>query len=440
MQPIWKPTETRVQSSEMTRFQNYFADHINTPINDYASLHRLSVEKSEYFWTALMSFYDVQGEGQLDPVCQDHGFTQYGWFPNYRLNFAENLLAKGADDACAIQFIHESGLQTKTSYAELKLSVANLQGALQAYLSEGDVLACYMPNIPETVISMLAVSGLGGVFTSTSCDFGVEGVVDRFGQSNPKVLVSVTSYQYNGKIHSLIPKLEDIAKRLPGIEKIVLVDFLNNDDDISSLDSERFVMWQDFISEQRTPVYVRRPFAEPLYIMYSSGTTGKPKCIVHSAGGTLLQHIKELGLHSDLTSDKAILYFTTCGWMMWNWLVSSLAFGSRLCLYEGSPGFPSIGEFYETIDRERINIFGTSPKFLKALEDSGYECSLPMPHLETMLSTGAPLLPEQYEYIYNKLKKDVCVSSIAGGTDIIGCFMLGNPNLPVYPGEIALFY
>ncbi len=436
MLPIWKPSESRVARSEMTRFQSYFSDQLNTPIPDYATLHRLSVEHSEAFWTALMDYYSVTGSGQRQPVCNDHGFKSYGWFPNYQLNFAENLLTKGQDDDCAIHFIHESGRQSKTSYAELKKSVASLQGSLKSYISEDDVLACYMPNIPETVISMLAVSGLGGQFTSTSCDFGVEGVVDRFGQSNPKVLISVTSYQYNGKTHSLLPKLQEVAKRLPDIQKIVLVDFLGNGDDLSSLDSDRFVMWQDFISSETNPVYVPRDFSAPLYIMYSSGTTGKPKCIVHSVGGTLLQHIKELGLHSDLTADKSILYFTTCGWMMWNWLVSSLAFGARLCLYEGSPGFPSMADFYEIIDREDINIFGTSPKFLKALEDSGYECKLPMPQLESMLSTGAPLLPEQYQYIYDKLKADICVSSIAGGTDIIGCFMLGNPNLPVYPGEI----
>lgn len=436
MQPLWAPSATRVAQSEMTRFQSYFSKQLSVDIPDYATLHHLSVTKSEAFWSSLMDFYQVIGEGDKHPVCTDHGFKAYGWLPNYRLNFAENLLGKGADQDCAIHFIHESGRQRKINYAELKQGVASFQAGLKPFIKSGDVLACYMPNIPETVISMLAVSGLGGVFTSTSCDFGVEGVVDRFGQSNPNVLVSVTSYQYNGKTHSLIPKLEEIARRLPDIEKIVLVDFLEHGDDISGLDPSRFVSWNDFIKPAIQPTYVRKPFADPLYIMYSSGTTGKPKCIVHSIGGTLLQHIKELGLHADLTAEKSILYFTTCGWMMWNWLVSSLAMGARLCLYEGSPGFPSIAEFYETIEREQINIFGTSPKFLKALEDSGYECQLPMPHFETMLSTGAPLLPEQYDFIYQKLKQDICVSSIAGGTDIIGCFMLGNPNLPVYAGEI----
>lgn len=436
MQPLWTPTANRIASSEMTRFQRYFAEHLQTDIPDYATLHSLSVTHSETFWSSLINFYGVIGEGATTPVCTDHGFKEYGWYPNYRLNFAENLLEKGNDSDCAIHFIHESSRQRKTTYAELKHRVAGLQSGIAPYINEGDVLACYMPNIDETVISMLAVSGLGGVFTSTSCDFGVEGVVDRFGQSKPKVLVSVTSYQYNGKTHSLLPKLEEVAKRLPDIEKIVLVDFLEQGDDISSLNSDRFVMWDDFVKPATEPVYVRKSFADPLYIMYSSGTTGKPKCIVHSIGGTLLQHMKELGLHADLTQEKSILYFTTCGWMMWNWLVSSLAFGARLCLYEGSPGYPSLPEFYETIEREQINIFGTSPKFLKALEDSGYECELDMPHFETMLSTGAPLLPEQYDYIYSKLKQDLCVSSIAGGTDIIGCFMLGNPNLPVYAGEI----
>ena len=436
MEPLWRPSDERIKSSEMYRFQRSFSEVIGKPLATYADLHRASVEHSELFWSHLMSFYGVVGDGSVDTVCTDKGFETYGWFPDYRLNFAENLLVKGKDDACAIHFMHESGKQTRINYAELKQQVASLQGALSPMISEGDVLACYMPNIPETVISMLAVSGLGGTFTSTSCDFGVEGVVDRFGQSKPKVLVTVSSYQYNGKTHSLIPKLEQIAAQLDGIEKIVVVDFLGNGDDLSGLDPEKFVSWEGFQSSQTEPTFVRKAFSHPLYIMYSSGTTGKPKCIVHSAGGTLLQHVKELGLHSDLTAEKSIMYFTTCGWMMWNWLVSSLAFGSRLCLYEGSPGYPDLPTFYEIIDREEINIFGTSPKFLKALQDANYHCNLEMPHFETMLSTGAPLLPEQFDYIYDHLKKDLCVGSIAGGTDIIGCFMLGNPTLPVYRSEI----
>ena len=436
MNKLWTPSKTRISQSEMTRFQASFAEHLGQPINDYSQLHQASIDYPDEFWQHLLEFYAVVGEGDLSPVCTDYSFDSYAWFKNYRLNFAENLLAKGAGDACALQTIHESGKQTYITYAELRQQVANLQAALSDYVQPGDVVACYMPNIAETVITMLATSALGGVFTSTSCDFGIEGVVDRFGQSRPKVLVTVNAYQYNGKTHDLMAKNLAIAKQLDCIEKVVVVDFLKQSQIPSEQLDEKFVAWEDFLIADASLTFVRQPFQSPLYIMYSSGTTGKPKCIVHSVGGTLLQHLKELGLHSDLTAEKSIMYFTTCGWMMWNWLVSSLAFGARVCLYEGSPGVPSLAGFFEIIDSEEINVYGTSPKFLKALQDSGYECRKPLSTLETILSTGAPLLPEQYDYIYTSLKADVCVSSIAGGTDIIGCFMLGNPNLPVYRGEI----
>lgn len=430
MDAMWRPSKERVAKAQITLFQKEVERRYHLNFSDYQQFHKWTVENSESFWSLLLDYFNVRVSGSREPVCTDHGFESYGWFKNLKLNFAKNLLRH--DQGTALHFIHESGRQTKYSYPELKNITGRLNQSLKKVMGKGDVLACYMPNCPETIISMLATSALGGTFTSTSCDFGVEGVVDRFSQSRPRILVAVNGYEYNGKKHNLMDRLHEVSERLPFLEKIVVVDFLQ-----TGVESQgKIVSWDDFLSEDSELEFVDVPFDHPQYIMYSSGTTGKPKCIVHTVGGTLLQHIKELGLHTDLTADKSILYFTTCGWMMWNWLVSSLFFGARVCLYEGSPGLPSLGEFFEIIKREDINIFGTSPKFLKALEDSGYKNIEPLECLESLLSTGAPLLPEQYDYIYHHLKRDVCVSSIAGGTDIIGCFMLGNPALPVYRGEI----
>ena len=434
MNKLWTPSENRINQSEMTRFQTSFSELIDQSLDSYSEFHKASTDQPDIFWRHLLDYFQVIGQGKKEPVNTDYGFSQYGWLQHYELNFAENLLAKGRDDDIAIHTLHESGKQQKITYQQLRQQVADMQAALREYINPGDVVACYMPNIAETVITMLATTSLGGIFTSTSCDFGIEGVVDRFGQSRPKVMVTVNAYQYNGKTHDLMAKNQAIAEQLDCLEKVVVVDFLGVTE--LSLPDTRFSSWHEFLIADSQLSFIRQQFQAPLYIMYSSGTTGKPKCIVHSVGGTLLQHLKELGLHTNLTADKSILYFTTCGWMMWNWLVSSLAFGARVCLYEGSPGFPDMAQFFEIIERENINIYGTSPKFLKALQDSGYVCEKPLASLETILSTGAPLLPEQYDYIYASLKSDVCVSSIAGGTDIIGCFMLGNPNLPVYRGEI----
>lgn len=438
MEPLWRPPQKRIDSAQITAFQKAMETKFDQKFESYFDFHRWSVDQSHDFWSSLFEYFQVVYEGDLKPANTDDGFESYSWFPNVSLNFAENLLSKGKLEDTALHFLHESGRNEKMSYRELKKLTARLQGSLRGLINPGDVLAAYMPNCPETVVGMLATASLGGTFTSTSCDFGVEGVVDRFGQSKPKVLLTVASYQYNGKTHNLLPKLKEISEKLPFIEEIVVVDFLKEGIDLSELnkDGRKFSNFDDFLSREDRLEFERVPFQSPLYIMYSSGTTGKPKCIVHTVGGVLLQHIKELGLHTDLTAEKSIFYFTTCGWMMWNWLVSSLFFGSRVCLYEGSPGFPSLEAFFEKVRSESVNIFGTSPKFLKALEDNKYHNQEPMNDLETILSTGAPLLPEQFEYVYNFIKRDICLGSIAGGTDVIGCFMLGNPTLPVYRGEI----
>lgn len=433
-QPVWGPSQTRLKNANMTKFKEFIEAKYALSINDYQGLHRFSIIQSDDFWKSLINFYGVSFSGNLDPVCTDYGFNQYGWFSHLHLNFAENLLKQGKDDSIACNFVHESGYQKKITYQDLRKMTGSLAHFIKKYLQTGDVLGAYMPNIPETVIAMLATSSLGGVFTSTSCDFGVEGVIDRFSQSKPKVLVAAIGYEYGGKYFDQTSKILEIEKRLGSIEKIIIVDFLKKGVDLSVF--KNAVLIDDIFLEPHELSFKSLKFSDPLYIMYSSGTTGKPKCIVHSQGGTLLQHIKELGLHSDLTESKKICFFTTCGWMMWNWLVSSLYFGSEMILYEGSPAFPSPEHFFKIISREKIHIFGTSPKFLKALEDTNANISMENEVLETILSTGSPLLPEQYDYVYSKIKKDVLLASISGGTDIIGCFMLGNPTLPVYRGEI----
>lgn len=435
---LWRPSEARVEATQMFKFQKAIEKKLNLKFSNFLDFHHWSIESNHIFWKELITFFDLKIEGDLSIANEDDGFEKYGWFPQARLNFAENLLLKGKDDSIALNFLHESGKDLDVTYGELKNRVLNFQNYLADSFGEGDVLACYMPNIPATVESMLAATSLGGVFTSTSSDFGIEGVLDRFGQSKPKVLVAAIAYTYNNKRFDQTEKIKEIIKNIEGLEKIILVDFLGD----ANLDHgiEGAVWLHDIYShkpEKKELSFQQVDFQSPLYIMYSSGTTGKPKCIVHSVGGTLLQHVKELGLHSDLNESKRIFYFTTCGWMMWNWLVSSLAFGSTIGLYEGSPGLPTLEGFFHRILAKGYHIFGTSPKFLRALEDSGYEGNLPSENkLETILSTGAPLLPEQFDFVYDKIKRDVQLSSICGGTDIIGCFMLGNPILPVNRGEI----
>jgi acetoacetyl-CoA synthetase len=436
-QAIWTPSPERIQASNLARFMTFAGECAGRSFDDYESLHRWSISEREDFWSALWEFCDVRASRRWDRVL-GNGDAMPGatWFEGARLNFAENLL-RYRDDRPAIIFRGEDGRREQLSYGQLYDQVARLAGALrQAGVGVGDRVAGFMPNRPEAVIAMLATTSIGAVWSSCSPDFGSNGVLDRFGQIQPVVLFTSDGYFYNGKKIDCIEPIQAVLQRLDSVTRVVVVPFVSETPDISSL--ENGIEWQDFLSAKSEIEFEQLPFDQPIYIMYSSGTTGVPKCIVHGAGGTLLQHLKELQLHSDLRQEDVIFYFTTCGWMMWNWLVSALATGSTLVLYDGSPFCPEPGSLWKMAQDEGITIFGTSAKYIAALEKAhekpGEDFDLSA--LRTILSTGSPLSPDNFEYVYRDIKQDLQLSSIAGGTDIVSCFSLGCPVKPVYPGEL----
>jgi acetoacetyl-CoA synthetase len=360
------------------------------------------------------------------------------WFSGARLNFAENLL-RYRDAQPALIFQSETGARRELSYAELARQVARLARALRAQgVGPGDRVAGLMPNLPETVIAMLAAVSVGATWSSCSADFGPAGVVDRFGQIEPRVLFAADGYFYGGRPRDSRPLVADVVKKLPGLEQLVIVPYAEAQPDLSALPGA--VLFDGLLGPDDAPPleFAQLPFDHPLYIMYSSGTTGAPKCIVHGAGGVLLQHLKELVLHTDLRREDRIVYFTTCGWMMWNWLVSSLAVGATVVLYDGSPFWPDGRALFELVDRLGVTVFGTSARFLASAEKAGVKPrqQYALRALRTVLSTGSPLAPAGFEYVYRDVKADVQLASISGGTDIVSCFLLGNPLAPVYPGEL----
>jgi acetoacetyl-CoA synthetase len=434
---LWKPSESRLTNSNLTAYTKSLNEKYHLNLKNYHELYDWSVKNIETFWTSLMDYFQVKYEGSLTPASKDLSFKKYPWFPNVRLNFAQNLLLQKDPGKIAIEFVHESGLKKQISRGDLFEQVSKISYFFSQYIKAGDVVGAYMPNCPETMISMLAASSLGGVFTSTSCDFGVQGVIDRFSQSNPKVLVICQGYEYNGKYFDLTERIPELLKGIPSLEAVVVADFLGKGEGLKVSD-EKIFTWNNIITQKHNhPLrFTNVKFSDPLYIMYSSGTTGKPKCIVHSVGGTLLQHLKELALHSDLKENDKLFFFTTCGWMMWNWMASGIALGTTVVLYEGSPSYPTFDSFMNFIDETKVTLWGTSPKFLRALELHAWKKKNNFAHLKTIASTGSPLLPEQYDYVYQMFGPDILLSSISGGTDIIACFMLGSPTLPVYRGEI----
>ena len=436
---LWQPSPERIADANLTRYAALVRERHGLNAGDYAALHRWSIEDRAAFWTAIWEYGAVIGDRGDGPALVD-GDRMPGaqWFPAARLNFAENLLRR-RDDAPGIVFRGEDRVRISLSFRQLHDAVSMVaQGLRAAGVAKGDRVAGYLPNMPEAVIAMLATASIGAIWSSASPDFGVQGVVDRFGQIAPKVLFSADGYFYGGKRHDSIRRLAPITAQVPSIERIVVVPYTTHAPDVSAV--EKAVTLDEFVAG-RTPAdieFERLPFDHPLYIMYSSGTTGAPKCIVHGAGGTLLQHIKELALHSDVKRGERILYFTTCGWMMWNWQVSALACGATLALYDGSPFHPDGNALFDFVAEEGIEIFGTSAKYIDAVKKAGLAPAgtHDLSKLKAILSTGSPLVPESFDFVYESIKRDLCLSSISGGTDIISCFVVGNPTAPVHRGEI----
>ncbi|MFQ5983714.1 MAG: acetoacetate--CoA ligase, partial [Woeseiaceae bacterium] len=428
---IWQPDGERLKQTAMYRFMSMRS------FDCYDDLYRWSIDQPAEFWQSFCDFCDVRFGKPADEILVQPGdMTTATWFSGAELSFAEHLLRhRGA--RAALVFCGENGARRELSFDELRQAVAGIAEALRsAGVVKGDRVVGYLPNCPEAIVAMLATSSIGAIWSSCSPDFGINGVVDRFGQIRPKVLFCADGYFYNGKRHDSLDAVKGVLDIIDSIERTVVTSFASSDFAID--DIRGAVRWEDFAKQGATLECTQVEFDHPLYIMYSSGTTGIPKCIVHGVGGTLLQHLKEHVLHLDIGTRDRLFYFTTCGWMMWNWLVSGLASGATIMLYDGSPFFDDGRVLWKMAEAERLTVFGTSAKYISALEKAGLrpKDEFDLAALRAIASTGSPLAPESFDFVYDAIADDIQLSSISGGTDIISCFAAGNPILPVRRGEL----
>ena len=439
---LWSPSPERMERALIDDFIQFAEDRSGHNLKNYPDLYQWSIDQHEMFWSAVWDFSKVIGEKGLRILVNGDDIEQAQWFPDAQLNFAENLLREPATGVATIviEFKAEDQIRSRMSYAQLYEQVSRVANWLkQMGVVKGDRVAGYLPNMPETIVAMLATASLGGIWTSTSPDFGEDSVIERFGQTAPKVLFATDGYFYNGKRIDIRAKVAAVQQALPSLVQTVILPFVGFNPTLPRVADGSFIAWQEVLatpaSEQIN--FVPCSFNDPLYVLYSSGTTGKPKCITHKVGGVLLQHLKEQQLHSDLHPGDRLFYFTTCGWMMWNWLVSGLASNASLVLYEGSPFYPNGNVLWDYAQEVGVSLFGTSAKYLEALHKAGLEPikTHDLSALRTLCSTGSVLAPESFDYVYRSIKQDVCLSSISGGTDIVSCFVLGCPILPVYRGE-----
>ncbi len=431
--PLWSPDSDQIKQANMTAFMDFVCQKTGLNHSSYASLYEWSITEIEIFWSLLWDFCGVKGEKGNQILSNGENIEKAVWFADAKLNFAENLLAERSDEN-AIIFRAEDCITYKLTFNELYDQVAAVASWLKAQgIKKGDRVAAYLPNMPETIVAMLATTSLGAVWTSTSPDFGEESVIDRFGQTEPKILFCVDGYYYNGKVIDTRNKNRAIAEAIPSLQQVVEIPLARLPGKAGGEN------WQTIIDTPHSShiEFVKTDFNHPLYILYSSGTTGKPKCITHKVGGVLLQHLKEQQLHGDIKKGDRVFYFTTCGWMMWNWLVSALASSATVVLYDGSPFYPNGNVLWDYADEVAMTLFGTSAKYIDALKKENLKPaqSHKLNSLRCLCSTGSVLAPESFDYVYTSIKQNINLASISGGTDIVSCFVLGNPILPVYRGE-----